>query len=238
MDEDKNKLATQQPNKLPTIKELVDLAETDQAYADNNLAVLLNQPPPKGWVKFHPIAKVKNEKGEEVPLPYLPIERVEYLLTRIFTIWHREIKSVMVIANSVQVTVRLHVRNPLTMEMEWNDGVGAVAIQTDKGKGAMDWNFAKANGVQLAVPAAAAYATKNAAEQWGNLFGKDLARREQVNYTDILVKEEQITAESLKELYERKKEMVKPEDQIRIEEIIRDKETKQYRNVAKKLQAL
>lgn len=242
MAEDKNKLATQQPKGLPTIKELVELAGTDKEYADNNLAVLLNNPPPKDWVREHPIAKVELTKPDgtkyKIPLPYIPVERIEYMLTRIFTKWWVEVKDSKQVANAIMVTVRLYVINPLNGETMWNDGIGAVSIQTDSGAGASDWSKIKNNGVQLAAPAAESYAFKDAAEKFGNLFGKDISRKQQINYTDLLVKEEPITSESLKELYELKKESVLPDDQIRIEQIIKDGEKQQYRNVFKKLQAL
>jgi hypothetical protein len=114
-------------------------------------------------------------------------KKVQYLLTKIYGKWWVEVLNTQVFANSVSVTVRLFVRNPLTGETEHNDGVGAAPIQTDKGKGAMDWNFAKANGVQIAIPAAKAYAIKDAAEEFGKIFGRDLNRKDSfADYMSIL----------------------------------------------------
>jgi hypothetical protein len=159
---------------LPTIQQLVE--DNELTIRDNALMVILNSPPPKNWIKTHPMTK-----GD-----YLPIERVEYLLSRIFTKWWVEIKATQVIANSVVVTIRLYVINPITNSEEWQDGIGAMAIQTDKDKGAMDWNFAKADGVMKAAPAAESYAIKDAAEKFGKLFGKDLNRKENIEYTSLL----------------------------------------------------
>ncbi len=157
--------------KLPTLIELVQ--ETELTKKQNEFMVLVNQPPPSNWLKEHPMAKVK-VNGQNVPAKYLPRERVEYLLTAIFGLWRLEIKTVQTIANSVSVTVRLHVINPITHEWDWQDGVGAAPIQTDAGKGATDWNYVKSSGVQMAAPSAETYAFKDAAEKFGKIFGRDL----------------------------------------------------------------
>lgn len=165
------------PVKIPTLQEIVKDSETDYALEEraNDLMVLLNQPPPQQWVKTHPMTQGA----------YLPIERVEYLLSRVFKSWHVEVRSVQCIANSVTVTVRLYVIDPFGNE-SWQDGVGASPIQTDKGQGAMDWNYAKADGVMKAAPSAESYAVKDAAEKFGKLFGKDLNRKEQIDYNSLI----------------------------------------------------
>jgi hypothetical protein len=162
------------PIKLPTIDDLV--GENELRAKDNALMVLLNQNPPKQWVKSHPMTK-----GD-----YIPIERVEYLLSRIFVKWWVEIKGVQCIANSIVVTVRLYVINPIDQSETWQDGIGAAPIQTDKGAGAMDWNKAKADGVLKAAPAAESYAVKDAAEKFGKLFGKDLNRKDIIDYNSLI----------------------------------------------------
>ena len=166
--------------KIPSLSELVK--DTEMSLKENALMVILNQEPPKEWLKDHPM----------IPgYRYLPIERVEYLLTRIFGKWWVEIKNVQQVANSMVVTVRVHVINPLTGEVDWQDGVGAQSIQTDKGAGAMDWNAAKADGVQKAVPSAETYAIKDACDKFGKIFGKDVSRKNQINYNKLLkIKEE------------------------------------------------
>lgn len=162
------------PIKLPSLTDLVNGNELTEK--ENALMVLLNQNPPKSWIKTHPMTK-----GE-----YLPIERVEYLLSRIFTKWWVEVRSTQCIANSIVVTVRLYVIDPIQGSEMWQDGVGAAPIQTDKGAGAMDWNKAKADGVLKAAPAAESYAIKDAAEKFGKLFGKDLNRKDIIDYTDLI----------------------------------------------------
>lgn len=158
--------------KVPTKEEIfngVALANTHDPY----LALCLMQPNP-AWIKQHPIIKVKNEMGQKVPLQYLPVDKVEYLLSAIWGKWRREIVSVQQIFNSVQVTVRLHYYHPGHDVWYWTDGVGAVGVQTDKDATAANLEAIKSNAVQIATPAAAQYALKDAAEELGPIFGRDL----------------------------------------------------------------
>jgi hypothetical protein len=117
---------------------------------------------------------------------YLPIERVEYLLTTIFIKWRVEIQSAQVMANSVVVILRLFVLNPLTAEWDYQDGIGAAPIQTEKGAAATDFGKVNTLAVQMAAPAAESYAFKDAAEKFGKLFGKDLNRKDEINYAPTL----------------------------------------------------
>jgi hypothetical protein len=211
--------------KLPTFDELI--TDSDTAVKENKLMVLLNQDPPKKWVKEHPVTK-----GE-----YLPIERVEYLLSRIFGKWWPEVTSVQCLANSVVVTIRLFVINPVTGETEHRDGVGASPIQTDKGAGAMDWNKAKSDGVMKAAPAAKSYAIKDAAECFGKLFGKDLNRKEGIVY-DSLLRAEPVDYATLSELWDIKKESVPSSEYANCERVITNKETRSYNKLFKLLQTL
>lgn len=161
---------------LPAIKDLYS-GDMDLKSDQNAINVLLNQPPAPGWIKEHPMAR--NVK-------YIPIERIEYLLTRLFLQWRVEVKSVQVIANSCVVTIRLHYQNIQDDQWSWQDGIGAAPIQVDKGSGAMDWNKAKSDGVMKSAPAAESYAIKDAAEKLGKLFGKDLNRKDVIIYDNLL----------------------------------------------------
>lgn len=160
--------------KLPTLQ---DLRSDIELKADQNaLNVLLNAEPPKDWVKEHPVFK---------KVRYLPIERVEYLLTRIFLKWNVEVKAVQVIANSIVTTIRLYYQDPMSDQMLWQDGIGAAPLQTDKGAGAVDFNAIKSDAVMKAAPAAESYAVKDAAEKIGKLFGKDLNRADKIMYDSL-----------------------------------------------------
>ena len=214
-------LPAQQPKyQLPNLEDLI--AEKELTGHLNELNMLLNQPPPAKWLIPHPIAtkEIINAQGqkEKVPIDYLPIARVEYLLTRIYTAWKKEIREVKLIANSICVTIRLHVLNPVTGQWEWNDGVGAAPLQTDKGAGATEFDKIKANAVQIGAPAAESYSLKDAAEGFGKIFGKDLNRNYEMDYQPMqeakanalgkipeelaAVIEEKTAVEELDELYQ------------------------------------
>ena len=60
-------------NKVPKIQDLHN--DLQEAFKTDQLNLLLNQPPKKEWVKDHPFAK--NVK-------YIPIDKVEFMLTKIF----------------------------------------------------------------------------------------------------------------------------------------------------------
>lgn len=162
---------------LPAIQDIY--SESIDLIKGNNLNILLNQPPKESWIKQHPMfMKVK----------YIPIERVEYLLTSIFVKWNVEIKEVQLIANSVVVTIRLYYMSPVNGEMQYQDGVGASPLQTDKEAGATDWTKIKSDAVMKAAPAAESFAVKDAAEKIGNLFGKDLNRADKIMYDSLIDK--------------------------------------------------
>lgn len=162
--------------KIPTPAEL--FADKDFFSKQNELNLLLNSEPKAEWVKSHPF--VKN-------LVYLPIERVEYLLTMIFSKWKVEVKEIKLVANSITCTVRLHVIDPLSGEEMWQDGVGAMPIQVAKGSGATEFDKMNSSAVQIGLPAAESFAIKDAAEKFGRIFGKDLNRKDNINYSDRLL---------------------------------------------------
>lgn len=222
--------------KIPSLQELV--SDTEMTLRENALMIICNQTPPDAWISRHPTVKIKSKdkEGKEitVPMPYLPIERIEYLLSRIFGKWWVEVRDSKIMANSVVVTVRLFVKNPITGEIEFQDGIGANPIQTNQGAGAMDWNAAKHNGVQLAAPAAETYAIKDAAEKFGKLFGKDLTRKDEIGY-DSLLKTEAPTLEEINDLYAQKVHLLSKEQVADIERVIENKETKSYRKIFKLL---
>ena len=163
-------------NKLPTLKELYggDVALLDK---QSKLQALLNQPPKKDWIKQHPFVK---------GVAYIPIQRIEWLMTKIFLNWRVEVKNTQVIANSVVVTVTLHYQDPVNGEWNWQDGAGAAPVQTDKDAAANDFSRVKTDAVMKAVPAAESYAIKDAAEKIGKIFGKDLNRGDEIVYSGFV----------------------------------------------------
>jgi hypothetical protein len=159
---------------LPTLQDLYD--DKELATKLNDLNKLLNAQPRAEWVKINAFAN--NSK-------YLPIERVEYLLTSIYIKWRVEIKSCQVIANSCVTILRLFVLDPITGEWDWQDGIGASPIQTAKGAAATDFTQVNTAAVQMAAPASESMAFKDAAEKFGKLFGKDLNRKDEINYAPM-----------------------------------------------------
>lgn len=135
---------------------------------------VVNIDPPKEWVHDHPFAK---------GVKYIPIERIELLLTRIFQEWRVEVRREGQLANSVYVTVRLHYKDPIDGDWRWQDGTGAAPIKTDKGETAANMAAIKSDAIMTGLPAAESFAVKDAAEKIGRLFGKDLNRRDVVSFT-------------------------------------------------------
>jgi len=183
--------------KLPTIAEIYAAGDgMPVLQQDSVIQVLLNQAPRPEWLKQHPIAKKEimvDGRKQQVPISYIPIERIEWLLTNVFVRWKVEIKNSKLIANSVVVEVRLHYYDHVVEEWHWQDGIGAQPLQTDKDSGAVDFNKIKSNAVQIAAPAAESYAVKDAAEKIGKLFGKDLNRAENnISYESLAKKYENV----------------------------------------------
>lgn len=166
---------TKQTRQLPKLEELY--ADTELAGKHNELNMLLNCHPKQEWIKQNKFANNSN---------YIPVEIIEFLLTSIFIKWRVEVRQIQVIANSVVATIRLFVLDPITGEWDWQDGVGASPIQTAKGASATDFSQVNTSAVQMAAPAAETYAFKDAAEKLGRIFGKDLNRKEAMNYEQMM----------------------------------------------------
>jgi hypothetical protein len=157
-------------------KELVKLSELHHdvqvAFKNDALKLLLNQQPHDSWVKKHPMTKN----------PYLPIDKVEFMLDRIFQEWKVEVVREGVMFNSIYVTVRLHYKDPVTGEWRFHDGVGAKACQLDSGSKSSQMENIKEAAVMMALPIAKSLAIKDAADHLGKLFGRDLNRKDTVNF--------------------------------------------------------
>jgi hypothetical protein len=157
---------------VPTIQELTNDKE---AYKQDQLKLLLNQDPPAQWVR-----KNKYANNSE----YLPIDKVEYMLDKIFQVWRLEILEAKQMFNAVAVVIRLHYKNPITGEMHYYDGGGAKVLQTTSGSGVLKPDFSNitSNAVEMALPIAISYALKDAAHHLGRLFGRDLNRTDVAEY--------------------------------------------------------
>lgn len=157
--------------KLPTLADLNQ--DIEQAFKNDAFNLLLNKKPPESWLKKHPYINGGNHV-------YLPIERIELMLTQIFQQWTVQVNSFSQLFNAVAVHVTLKVRNPLTGDWIEQDGLGAAPIQTNAGASASDMGAIKNDAVMKALPTAESYAIKDAAEKLGKLFGKDLNRKDEL----------------------------------------------------------
>ena len=142
--------------KLLTIS---DLKKGTHIHKDN-LSLLLNSDPPEEWVLIHP--NIKNHR-------YLPISKIEYLLKNIFFETRIEILREGVSKNGVFVSIRLHYRKTKTGQWSYNDGIGAIELESENNK-------IKEGAITPAFPLAETLAIKNASEKFGKLFGSDLNR--------------------------------------------------------------
>lgn len=175
-----NQIQQWTPRPLPKFEDLS--YDIQAAFKDDELLRLLHQPANMAWVKQHPMIKVKVD-GKFVPLQYVPIEKVKYLLTRIFGIWHREIREVKPFFNSSLAIVRVIVKHPFTGEELWHDGVGAAPMQTDAGTSASDLINIKSDAALKAGGSSVSYALKNACDCFGPIFGSNLQNPEAIQFT-------------------------------------------------------
>ena len=159
-------------NQFPTIAELYE-DNIDVAFKSEQLTALLNQPPHEKWIKTHPF--IKDYK-------YLPIDKVEYLLRRIFKEYKIEVLREGSLFNAVYVAVRIHYKSPANNEWMYHDGVGAAQLQTKQGSSPADLANLNNGAVAMALPIAKTVAVKDAADHFGAIFGANLNRKDSVAY--------------------------------------------------------
>lgn len=161
-------LTVKEDLKLPTIAELfsdnlVVAGKTEQINA------LLSANPPAAWVKTHQYIE-----GHR----YLPIDKVELMLRRIFKKYNIEILREGTAFNGVYVVVRVHYFNPALNAMQYQDGIGSIQLQTKKGTSPADLSNINNGAVSIAFPIAKSLAIKDACDLIGNVFGANLNRRD------------------------------------------------------------
>lgn len=220
---------SEEKNNLPTIADLT--GDIELAFKNDQFNLLLNQEPPAKWVKKHPYIKDYN---------YVPIDKVEFLLKKLFKLYKIEVLKTGMLLNAIEVTVRVHYLHPVTNEWMFHDGVGAQELQTQKDTGNLKLDMSNINrgAVTMALPIAKSVAVKDAADHLGKLFGSDLNRKDTLAYTTdkSLNKDEMLN--ELKQLYDLKKEMLPPDEQTHFERIISSKETRSYKKAIKNLAML
>lgn len=158
--------------KLPTIAELFE-DSIELAGKSEGLNLILNTPPPDKWIKTHPF--ISNYK-------YLPIDKVEHLLRKIFKKYRIEVIREGTAFNGVFVVVRVHYLNPVTGEMDFHDGIGACQLQTAKGTSPADLGNINNGAISMAFPIAKTVAIKDACDHFGNVFGCNLNRKDTIPF--------------------------------------------------------
>ena len=158
-------------NQLPTLAELTH--DVELSYKNDAFNLLLSQQPPATWVKKHPYIRDYN---------YLPIDKVEHLLKKIFKSYKIEITGQGTAFNGVWVTVRVHYLSPINNEWSFHDGIGACQLQTKKDTSPADLANINNGALQMAFPIAKTIAIKDATDMFGNLFGANLNRRDTIEF--------------------------------------------------------
>lgn len=170
--------------KLPTIADLFE-DNIELAGRAEGLNAILSTPPPAKWVKDHPFIKQKIEfegKEIEVPYKYLPIDKVEYLLRKLFKKYSIQILREGTAFNGVYVVTRVGYFDPASNEMNFQDGIGAIQLQTKKGTSPADLMNINNGALSMAFPHAKTLAIKDATDLIGNIFGANLNRRDTLGF--------------------------------------------------------
>jgi len=154
-------------HKMPSLAELTE--DYELAFKNDQFNLCMNQPPPAKWIKVHPYVKGHN---------YLPIDKVEYLLRKIFKAYSIKITGQGTAFNGVWVTVRVTATNPTTNMVIEHDGIGAIQLQTKKDSSPADLANINNGALSMAFPLAKTLAIKDACDHFGKIFGSDLNRKD------------------------------------------------------------
>jgi len=217
-------------NQLIKKPNLIDIYQSDSLVdikRQEDLNIYLDADVPSAWVKLNKFAN--NSK-------YLPIDKVEWLLRKIFKAFRIEITGQGVAFNGVWVSVRLHYLHPVTGKWEFHDGIGASEMQTAKGTSPADLVNINKNALSMAFPVAKSYAIKDASHHFGNVFGANLNRMDIVKLTSD---NNPVTLlDDLVELFELKKDNLTVEQLENYSRIIENKEHKSYQLAIDELKEL
>ena len=174
------------PAKKITITDLLDESQIVEFQKQDIYNSLLNENPPQQWVKQHPYIKQEveiNGEKKKVPYFYLPIDKVEFLLRRIFKRYRIEVLREGTAFNGVYVVVKVHFFDPVNMDWDWRDGIGAIELQVKAGSSPSDLANINKGALSMAFPLAKTLAIKDACDTIGRIFGADLNRRDTLSYT-------------------------------------------------------
>jgi len=149
-----------------------------------SFTIQLNRKPPK--------VKVEQLDGKDIQ--HVPISIIENLLRRLyFGLYTIEIIDYKLIVNEVCVHARIKVFHPIIREWLTYDGVGSVPVQQRSGSKVNEFIDTKiVNALHKNLPAAYAFAVKNAAKKIGKCFGADLMRKDEDDYHPYNIKPEKL----------------------------------------------
>lgn len=169
-------MSNKQIKNLPKLSDLYE-DNIEIAFKNDKFNFLVNQNPKNEWIGVN--GQANNSK-------YIPIGIVETLLQKLFKKHKIEVISTQTMFNSIAVTVRVHYWSGIDNEWNYHDGVGAVELQTKKDTGVLKPDFSNLNrmAVMMALPMAKSYAIKDACEHIGRIFGRDLNRKDFMDYSE------------------------------------------------------
>lgn len=143
-----------------------------------NVSKMLNKQPKKDSVKANPYAN--NSK-------YIPISFVEMSLDEsFFGLWQTRNFTSQVVVNEIIGEIELGVFHPVAKEWIWRTGVASTPIQVSAGQQLTPENKIK-NTLVKDYPHMKAECIKNAARSLGKLFGRDLNRKFEDQYTPMII---------------------------------------------------
>lgn len=204
---------------LPVLSELYDLSNVDVLFKKDQFNLLMNQQPEQKWILTNTYAG--NSK-------YIPIGIKETLLQRIFKEFRIEILREGTMFNAVYVTIRLHYLHPVTGEWSYHDGTGADQVQTKSGASAADLSSISNNAVAMSLPKAVSFAISDATDHLGKLFGRDLNRKETMNFGVDKNLDKEAEHSALVVLFELKQDFIPANDFDDIKSVIEKKQIKAY----------
>jgi len=128
--------------------------------------------------------KVVTEQIGGATFQHVPIASIEAGLKKFFFgLYKIEIVDYKMIVNEICVHVRISVFHPILREWLAYDGLAAVPVQQDSGSKVDQFmQTKKKDALHKNLPAAYAFAVKNAAKKIGSIFGADLNRKHEDSY--------------------------------------------------------
>lgn len=136
--------------------------------------------------------KIVTEQIGGQSFQHVPINVIENNLKKyFFGLYKIELIDYKMIVNEICVHARISVFHPILREWLTYDGLAAVPVQQDAGSKVDQFmQTKKKDALHKNLPAAYAFAIKNAAKKIGAIFGSDLNRKHEDSYEGFNIKSE------------------------------------------------